>query len=190
MKNTNIENSNKIFVGGLACTTTLQSLQEYFEQFGPVKDCVLMLEKETGRSRGFGFVIMKHIYDIYKIFNIPNHFLDGKQIDCKKAVPKDKVAPLNKSKKRVPSQGKDISNETNPLLNNINLEPAIISSENKMIPISAPLMTSQCLTAPLKIKPQAKERIMNKLQTNSSSYFPMQKGVIQLRPSNLGERVQ
>lgn len=59
MKNPNIENSNKIFIGGLSCSTTQHKLRTYFEQFGPVKDCVLMVEKETGRSRGFGFVIMK-----------------------------------------------------------------------------------------------------------------------------------
>jgi len=96
MKNPNIENSNKIFIGGLSWNTTQNKLKDYFEQFGPVKDWVLMIEKTTGRSRGFGFVIMRNIYDTYKIFNNPVHILDGKQIDCKKAVPKDKVQTQSK----------------------------------------------------------------------------------------------
>ena len=67
MKNPNIENTNKIFIGGLSCSTTQQKLKNYFERFGTVKECVLMIEKETGRSRGFGFVIMKNTDDVLKI---------------------------------------------------------------------------------------------------------------------------
>jgi RNA recognition motif-containing protein len=67
MKNPNIENSSKIFIGGLSSATTQQKLRTYFEQFGPVKDSVLMVEKESGRSRGFGFVIMKNTGDVVKI---------------------------------------------------------------------------------------------------------------------------
>jgi RNA-binding protein Musashi len=62
-----MENSNKIFIGGLSWTTTQEKLRKYFEQYGPVKDCVLMVEKETGRSRGFGFVVMESLDDVQKI---------------------------------------------------------------------------------------------------------------------------
>ena len=97
MKNPNIENCNKIFVGGLSWNTNQVKLKNYFEQFGPVQDCALMVEKDTGRSRGFGFVIMKNTIDLYKIFNKSAHKLDGKQIDWKKAVPKDKVKGNSRS---------------------------------------------------------------------------------------------
>jgi len=48
-------NSMKIFVGGLAQHTTKDSLNAYFSQFGHA-DSYVMMDKATGRSRGFGFV--------------------------------------------------------------------------------------------------------------------------------------
>merc|ERR1719490_533590 len=45
----------KIFVGGLAQHTTKESLDAYFSQFGHA-DSYVMMDKATGRSRGFGFV--------------------------------------------------------------------------------------------------------------------------------------
>ncbi|KAF4454201.1 hypothetical protein F53441_3201 [Fusarium austroafricanum] len=47
---------SKVFVGGLAWATTTDSLRAGFEQFGTVTDAIVMTDRETGRSRGFGFV--------------------------------------------------------------------------------------------------------------------------------------
>jgi RNA recognition motif-containing protein len=43
-----------VFVGGLNYTTTDDGLRAYFEQFGEVVDCVVMKNKDSDRSRGFG----------------------------------------------------------------------------------------------------------------------------------------
>lgn len=67
MNNPNVRNSKKIFIGGLAGTTDQLRMRSYFEQYGEVKDCVLMVEKATGKSRGFGFVIMKNEIDVARI---------------------------------------------------------------------------------------------------------------------------
>ncbi len=48
--------SVKLFVGSLPFSTTDQSLRELFEQFGEVSDAKIIEDRETGRSRGFGFV--------------------------------------------------------------------------------------------------------------------------------------
>jgi RNA recognition motif-containing protein len=48
--------SNKLFVGGLAWATTDQGLKAAFEAFGEVVDAKVITDRETGRSRGFGFV--------------------------------------------------------------------------------------------------------------------------------------
>ncbi len=48
--------SNKVFVGGLAWATTNDGLREAFSQYGPVSDARVITDRETGRSRGFGFV--------------------------------------------------------------------------------------------------------------------------------------
>jgi len=47
---------SKLFVGGLAWATNDASLKEHFEQFGEVTDAKVITDRETGRSRGFGFV--------------------------------------------------------------------------------------------------------------------------------------
>lgn len=48
----------KLYVGNLSFNTTENSLQEIFEQYGEVRETVLIQDKATGRSRGFGFVTM------------------------------------------------------------------------------------------------------------------------------------
>lgn len=48
--------SKKLFVGGLSWGTTDDKLKQAFEQFGEVLDAKVVTDRETGRSRGFGFV--------------------------------------------------------------------------------------------------------------------------------------
>ena len=50
--------SNKLFVGGLSWGTDDQSLHEAFSQHGTVQEARVITDRETGRSRGFGFVTM------------------------------------------------------------------------------------------------------------------------------------
>ena len=46
----------KIFVGGLAWETKRDTLGRYFEQFGEILEAVVINDKSTGRSKGYGFV--------------------------------------------------------------------------------------------------------------------------------------
>jgi cold-inducible RNA-binding protein len=48
--------SNKLFIGGLSWDTTDTSLAQAFESFGNVVEAKVITDRETGRSRGFGFV--------------------------------------------------------------------------------------------------------------------------------------
>jgi RNA-binding protein Musashi len=50
------DKTSKIFVGGIGQDVVEEEFKEYFEQFGTVLDATLMMDKETGRPRGFGFV--------------------------------------------------------------------------------------------------------------------------------------
>lgn len=47
---------SKVFVGGLAWETQSEMLQRYFEQFGEILEAVVISDKNTGRSKGYGFV--------------------------------------------------------------------------------------------------------------------------------------
>jgi RNA recognition motif. (a.k.a. RRM, RBD, or RNP domain) len=53
---TRLAEMNKIFVGGLAPSVTVAEFRTYFEGFGAVVDAVVMFDRQTQRSRGFGFV--------------------------------------------------------------------------------------------------------------------------------------
>ncbi|MBN4049458.1 RNA-binding protein [bacterium AH-315-N03] len=48
--------SNKLFVGSLSWNTDDHGLQAAFERFGEITDSKVISDRETGRSRGFGFV--------------------------------------------------------------------------------------------------------------------------------------
>ena len=48
--------SKKLFVGGLAWATSTEGLHSAFENYGPVREAKVITDRDTGRSRGFGFV--------------------------------------------------------------------------------------------------------------------------------------
>ena len=48
--------SKKLFVGGLSWGTSEEGLRQAFEQFGEIIEAKVVTDRETGRSRGFGFV--------------------------------------------------------------------------------------------------------------------------------------
>lgn len=50
--------SNKLFVGGLSWNTTDEGLREAFSRFGEIVEAKVISDRETGRSRGFGFVTL------------------------------------------------------------------------------------------------------------------------------------
>lgn len=50
--------ATKLYVGGLAYRTTNDGLKQAFEQAGTVVSAMVLMDKMTGRSRGFGFVEM------------------------------------------------------------------------------------------------------------------------------------
>ncbi|KAH8158158.1 hypothetical protein CIB48_g10091 [Xylaria polymorpha] len=85
----------KMFIGGLNWETTDQSLREYFTQFGEVTECTVMRDGATGRSRGFGFLTFKDPKTV-NIVMVKEHFLDGKLIDPKRAIPRDEQEKTSK----------------------------------------------------------------------------------------------
>ena len=73
--------SKKLFVGGLSWGTTDQSLRAAFEAFGEVLDAKVILDRETGRSRGFGFVTVADAETVQKaIAGLHGKELDGRSI--------------------------------------------------------------------------------------------------------------
>ena len=61
--------AKKLYVGGLPYATTNDELKAHFEQIGPVTSAVVIMDKMTGRSKGFGFVEMENDADADRAVN-------------------------------------------------------------------------------------------------------------------------
>jgi len=74
--------NNKLFVGGLPYAVTDEELSEFFSQVGTVSSAHVMMDKMTGRSRGFGFVEMSTDEEAQKAITE----YDGSEVDGRKIV--------------------------------------------------------------------------------------------------------
>ena len=79
--------NNKLFLGGLAWETSEDGLREYFGKFGTVLDCMVLRDRETGKSRGFGFVTIAEDENIEATL-AQEHELDGRALTVRRASPK------------------------------------------------------------------------------------------------------
>lgn len=62
--------------------TYIDSLKNYFSQFGEVSECTVMRDSATGRSRGFGFLTFKDPKCV-NIVMVKEHYLDGKIVSSR-----------------------------------------------------------------------------------------------------------
>jgi RNA recognition motif-containing protein len=80
--------AHKLFVGGLAFSTSTDSLRGLFAEAGTVESAAVVNDRDTGQSRGFGFVEMATAQEAdqaVKRFN--GHTLDGRQLKVELAKP-------------------------------------------------------------------------------------------------------
>jgi len=80
---------SKVFVGGLAPTVTHEMLLNYCQNYGAVLDAVVMMDKFTQRSRGFGFITYASPESVDRLMadREVEHVVDGKRVQFKRAVP-------------------------------------------------------------------------------------------------------
>ncbi|KAL7803424.1 hypothetical protein V8C44DRAFT_344339 [Trichoderma aethiopicum] len=77
---------SKLFIGGLAWHTEEATLRQKFEEFGPVEEAVVVKDRDTGRSRGFGFVRYVQEADAQAAIAAMNNVeFDGRTIRVDKA---------------------------------------------------------------------------------------------------------
>ncbi|XP_029590632.1 RNA-binding protein 24 [Salmo trutta] len=69
----------KVFVGGLPYHTTDSSLRKYFEVFGEIEEAVVITDRQTGKSRGYGFVTMADRSAADRACKDPNPIIDGRK---------------------------------------------------------------------------------------------------------------
>lgn len=77
---------SKLFIGGLAWHTDENALRQKFEEFGAVEEAVVVKDRDTGRSRGFGFVRYGQEADADAAISAMNNIeFDGRTIRVDKA---------------------------------------------------------------------------------------------------------
>lgn len=82
--------NTNLFVGGIAFATTEDALREAFEQAGEVSSARIIMDRETGRSRGFGFVEMATPEAAQAAIEMwDGKELDGREIAVSEARPKE-----------------------------------------------------------------------------------------------------
>ena len=81
---------NKLYVGNLAYSVRDESLQAAFSQFGTVTSAKVMMDRETGRSKGFGFVEMASPAEAQAAMNGMNgQALEGRAVVVNEARPRE-----------------------------------------------------------------------------------------------------
>ncbi len=87
-------NPTRLFVGNLSCQTGENDLQDYFAQAGPVTSVNLMLDKTTGKSRGFAFVEFAEAEAAQRaIDQLHNKEFQGRQLTINVARPREERPP-------------------------------------------------------------------------------------------------
>jgi RNA recognition motif-containing protein len=80
--------AQKLFIGGLAFSTSTERLREVFEAAGKVESAAVVTDRETGRSRGFGFIEMATAEEADQaIAQFNGKDVDGRQLRVEKASP-------------------------------------------------------------------------------------------------------
>ncbi len=87
-------NQNRLFVGNLSYQTMENDLQDYFSQAGAVTSVNLMLDKMTGKSRGFAFVEFSTPEEANKaVEQFHNKEFQGRALTVNVARPREERAP-------------------------------------------------------------------------------------------------
>jgi len=80
--------AKKLFVGGVPFSCTNEALKAHFEQAGTVESASIIMDRATGRSKGFGFVEMATEEEAQKAISMLNGSdLDGRSINVSEARP-------------------------------------------------------------------------------------------------------
>ena len=81
---------NKIYVGNLSYTLTESTLSEHFAQYGTVDSAKIIMDRDTNRSKGFGFIEMSNDDEAANaIENLNGVEVDGRQLRVNEAKPQE-----------------------------------------------------------------------------------------------------
>lgn len=80
----------KLFIGNISYSSTEDELRSFFEEFGAIRSCKIATDRDTGRSRGFGFIEYEDPSNAQAAMDARNGAtLGGKQLIVNEARPKE-----------------------------------------------------------------------------------------------------
>jgi len=83
----------RVYVGNLSFQTPENEIRRVFEQFGPVQSVAVIMDRDTGRSKGFGFVEMDENDAVKAISGLSGVELHGRLLTVNEAKPRIQRAP-------------------------------------------------------------------------------------------------
>lgn len=92
--------AKKLVVLGIPWDVDSEDLRQYMSQFGNLDDVMLMKDRASGRSRGFGYVTFASSEDAKKVLGAP-HAINGRTLEVKVATPKEEMVSTSKTSTRV-----------------------------------------------------------------------------------------
>jgi RNA recognition motif-containing protein len=93
----------KIFVGGLHVDVTEDIFRDHFEKYGRVSEALIMTDRATGRSRGFGFITFADHRVVDHVVQVAGEIrFFGRQVEIRRAIPKGKAPPVAKPTPKPP----------------------------------------------------------------------------------------
>lgn len=107
--------SKRIYVGNLPWSVTKDKLDELFSSFGEIEESLVVVNKYTGRSRGFGFVTFKNDADADKALAEMNEKeVDGRNLSVREAKPMREESEEKPTEEGVEEKPKEEEAEEKP----------------------------------------------------------------------------
>uniref|UniRef100_U5ENZ1 Putative rna-binding protein musashi/mrna cleavage and polyadenylation factor i complex n=1 Tax=Corethrella appendiculata TaxID=1370023 RepID=U5ENZ1_9DIPT len=133
----------KVFLGGLPSNVTETDLRHFFGRYGKVMEVVIMYDQEKKKSRGFGFLSFEEEASVERVCNEHYVNLNGKQVEIKKAEPRDgsgnnKMVTNNENSQWGPPQGA-------PAMQNMNMQGT--NGQMNAPPMNMPMGTPNMMQA-------------------------------------------
>jgi len=89
----------KVFVGGLSSETTQENLSTFFRQFGEIEEVKIIMDKQTNRSKGYGFVLFREADAAIRAVANEYPNIDGKMVNCNLASLRAKAGQMTGKRK-------------------------------------------------------------------------------------------
>ena len=79
----------KLYVGNLPYSVTSESLETMFAEFGTVESAIVITDRDTGRSKGFGFVELDDEAAVAAMAELDGKEIEGRNLKVNEARPRD-----------------------------------------------------------------------------------------------------